>query len=218
MIDATHWDRLRAMDPADVCRRSLATFDAATGEYDLPLLSDRLRVSPERRSVAWACGERAAPLGGSPANVSPKPPGFHHWLVSVVYLIGAQNRPAGGDWVQARMLPMGDFFFRGPHVLPTEPVAKAFGDRPEAFAQAARSLGGKAWPGEESGARMHGGLAFEMPALPRVPILVQFWERDEEFPARAGFLLDHSACDHLAVDAIWSLTIIVAKRLVEEGS
>ncbi len=33
-------------------------------------------------------------------------------------------------------------------------------------------------------------------------MLAQLWERDEEFPARASFLFDSTAGDHLMVDAI----------------
>ena len=57
-----------------------------------------------------------------------------------------------------------------------------------------------------------------LPALPRVPMLAQLWERDEEFPARASFLFDTTAGDHLVVDAILALSAIVAKRLVEHGN
>jgi hypothetical protein len=200
MIDATHWEKLRAMNPPDVTARSLAEYDARSGEYRLRILTDEIRISPERRTVVW-------PPDGS----STKPPGFNYWLVSVVYLLSAKALPLKGHWVSATSLPYGEFFFRGPHALPTEGVAAAFGDRPEAFERAAEALGGKSPPSEPGGTRG----AFVLPALPRVPILVQLWERDEEFPARANFLFDSTAGDHLMVDAILALSGIVAKRLVE---
>ena len=200
MIDATHWEKLRGMDPQDVVRRALAEYDKSAGEFILRLAGDDLRISPERRTVVWSSPDRRAGKG----------PGFHYWLVSVVYLISAKAQAPTGEWVAPMSLPYGDFFFRGPHALPSEPIARAFGDEPERFARAARQLGGRPWA--------QGWNAFEMPALPRVPILVQLWERDEEFPARANFLFDRTACDHLAVDAVFSLTIILAERLVEIGS
>ena len=66
--------------------------------------------------------------------------------MSVVYLLSAKALPPKGDWVSATSLPYGEFFFRGPHALPTDAVAAAFGDRPEAFERAAEALGGKPWP------------------------------------------------------------------------
>ena len=200
MIDATHWNRLRGMDPLDVVARSLAEYDAGEGAYRLRILTDGLLIHPAEETIAWAdAGRRKG-----------KPPGFHHWLVGVVYLISAKAQRLTAEWVGPSLLPYGEFFFRGPHALPAEEIAKTFGDGPGRFAAAARSLGGKPWA--------QGGNAFELPALPRVPVMVQFWEKDDEFPARAGFLFDRATCDHLAVDALFSLVIIVTKRLVEAGT
>jgi len=200
MIDATHWKKLDEADPTDVVHRSLAAFDGDSDTYRLRILTDELLISSREQSVAWADRDKCAD----------KPPGFHYWLVSVVYLLSAQPRPPTGEWVNPNSLPYGEFFFRGPHELPTGALAETFGKQPERFIEAARTLGGTAWP--------QGRHAFELPALPRVPILVQFWESDDEFPARARFLFDRNACDHLMVDALLSLAIIVARRLVEVGT
>ena len=199
MIDATHWNRLRGMDPQDVVARSLAGYDGEAGAYRLRILTDGLLIHPAEETITWAdAGRREG-----------KPPGFHHWLVAVVYLVSSSARPPVGEWVGPNSLPYGEFFFRGPHALPSGDIVDAFGDRPDRFARAARSLGGKPWA--------QGRNAFDLPALPRVPVMVQFWEKDDEFPARAGFLFDRATCDHLAVDALFSLVIIVTKRLVEAG-
>ncbi len=223
MIDATHWEKLRAMDPRDVTARSLAEYDAPSDEYRLQILTDEVRISPEKRAVAWPPDASAGPstalragpstalrAGPSTALRANKPPGFNYWLVSVVYLLSAKALRPKGDWVSATSLPYGEFFFRGPHALPTDSVAVAFGDRPEVFERAAMALGGKPWP--------EARRAFVLPALPRVPMLAQLWERDEEFPARASFLFDSTAGEHLMVDAILALSAIVAKRLVETAT
>ena len=199
MIDATYWNRLRGMDPQDVVERSLAQHDREAGAYRLRVLTDELLIHPAEETVTWADADRR----------NGKPPGFHHWLVAVVYLLSSSMRAPAGEWVQPNSLPYGDFFFRGPHALPAGDIEKNFGDGPDRFATAARSLGGKPWA--------QGRNAFDLPALPRVPVMVQFWEKDDEFPARAGFLFDRATCDHLAVDALFSLVIIVTKRLVEAG-
>ena len=222
MIDAMHWEKLRAMHPRDVTARSLADYDAPSAEYRLRILTDEVRISPEKRAVAWppdagADASTALRAGPSTPLRAGKPPGFNYWLVSVVYLLSAKALPPKGDWVSATSLPYGEFFFRGPHALATEAVASAFADRPEAFVRAAETLGGKPWPAAPGPEQSRRGGAFVLPALPRVPMLVQLWERDEEFPARASFLFDSTAGDHLMVDAIWSLSAIVAKRLAESA-
>ena len=197
MIDAAHWDKLCRTDPRDVSRRSLAQYDEQEGVFRLNILTDEIVVNPKERSVTWS----------DPARNGGKPPSFHHWLVSVVYLLSASKKPPAGRWVKAEALPYGEFFFRGPHELPTARIADAFDDRQDRFSAAARALAGEPWP--------LGRNAFVLPGLPKVPILVQFWERDEEFPARAGFLFDRDTCDHLPIDAAFSLVTVVAVRLIE---
>jgi hypothetical protein len=189
-----------------VTARSLADYDAPSAEYRLRILTDEIRISPKKRTVAWPPDARAA-----------KPPGFNYWLVSVVYLLSAKTLPPKGDWVSATSLPYGEFFFRGPHALPTDAVAAAFGNRLEAFERAAEALGGKPWPPARDPERSRTSRAFVLPALPRVPMLAQLWERDEEFSARASFLFDAAAGEHLMVDAILALSAIVAKCLVESA-
>ena len=199
MIDPAHWKKLRAMDPQEVAERCLAPYDKATGKYRLRMLDEDVLIHPGNEYVKWA----------DPALANAKPPGFHHWMVAVVYLLSAKAEPPTADWVQPNAITYGEFFFRGPHTLPTDSIVQAFKDDPEGFARAAIALGGTPWA--------QGQNAFVLPALPRVPILVQFWPADDEFPARAGFLFDRNVCEHLAIDALFSLVILVAKRLTQAG-
>ncbi len=184
MIDAAHWESLAAMQPEDVCRRSMAAYDATTGCYELPILDRRVSIDPAAGTVAWAPGEDAGA----------KPPGFNYWLVSVNYLLGAKKLPPAGEWVAPRSLPYGEFFFRGPHELPTKKVADAFGDDPEAFLRAGLRLGGTK--------NVEGDAALVLPVLPRIPMKYILWIRDEEFPARVQILFDRNTPEHLQVDAI----------------
>ena len=49
------------MDPRDVTARSLADYDAQSAEYRLRILTDEIRISPEKRAVAWPPDARSAP-------------------------------------------------------------------------------------------------------------------------------------------------------------
>ncbi|UCD58578.1 MAG: hypothetical protein JSV16_05575, partial [Candidatus Hydrogenedentota bacterium] len=46
-----YWKELKAMDPADVCRRSLAGYDEEGKAYELRMLNDDLLVYPEKRTL-----------------------------------------------------------------------------------------------------------------------------------------------------------------------
>ena len=198
MIDEIHWESLAGMQPAEVCRRSMATYDGHSGCYEIPILDRRVSIDPSARTVAWSHGTQAAA----------ETPGFNYWLVSINYLLGAKELPPAGEWVNARSLPYGEFFFRGPHELPTKAVAEAFGRDPEAFLRAGRSLGGR----ED----VDGDASVVLPVLPRVPLKYILWRADEEFPSRVQILFDRNTPEHLRVDAILAACWLTSAALVEQ--
>lgn len=184
------WERLRAASPDEVGSRAAVSYDAARQAYLVPLCGRDVSVLPAEKRVD-------APEG---------PPGFEAALVCVQYLLVSQDVPRANEWVDPKTVPYGDFFFRGPHPLPTGGLEKAFGESLDAFRRAAASLGGRAVP--------MGDAAYEFRALPRVPIVVILWAADDEFPARARFLFDRNVHHQLPVDALWVLCRVLAKGLV----
>ena len=184
------WQRLQAESPESVARRAAVAYDAAGRAYLVPLCGQVLRVLPAAKRVEGADG----PCGCEPT------------LACVQYLLTAQDAPPAGEMVNPRAIPSGDFFFRGPHDLPTGRLVKAFGERVEAFCKAAEKIGGRA-------ARA-GDAAYEFAALPRVPVTIVLWRADEEFPARAQILLDRAADRQLPLDALWVLSNVLIKRLI----
>jgi hypothetical protein len=192
MIADEHWKALAETEPGDVCARALCAWDDEENCYRLPFLGRELRVSPAGRSVT-------GPDGGSC--------GFPETLVSVVYLLSARDCPLAGAWVSPQALPYGDVFFRGPHQVDTDGLARRFGPRPEELTEAGRRLGGEPMT--------FGDASVQLPALPRVPVCIVLWRGDDEFPAGANLLVDRSAADHLPLDALWMLLIAACKACKE---
>jgi len=184
------WERLRAASPAEVASRAAVAYDAAQQAYRVPLCGREQLVVPAEKRV------------GGPDGF----PGYEAMLTCVQYLLTARDEPPGRERVDPKSLPYGDFFFRGPHPMPTDALEAAFGERLEAFREAAQALGGRAVA--------MGDAAFEFLALPRVPVVVILWAADDEFPARARFLLDRQADHQLPLDALWVLCRILAKWLI----
>jgi hypothetical protein len=187
---AVLWERLAGAKPDSVAARAAVAYDAAKKAYRVPLCGSEQRVHPGQRSVAGPDG----------------PAGYEATLVCVQYLLTARDEPASGEVVLATSLPYGEFFFRGPHPMPTDKVETALGESVALFRAAAEALDGR-------GVDM-GDAGFEFAALPRLPITVVLWAADDEFPARAQFLFDRTAHLHLPLDALWVLSRILAKRLV----
>jgi hypothetical protein len=187
------WERLAEADPLEVAARAAVPFDAQDRLYRVSFLGAEHAVDPEARTVTRSSGD-----GGYAAT-----------LICVQYLLTAQDESLAGERVNPVSLPHGEFFFRGPHALPTGTIEAAFGTQPQLFQAAAEAMGGKPLDMADAAA--------EFRALPRVPVAVTLWIADDEFPARAQMLVDKHADHQLPLDALWLLFGVLAKAIVAAG-
>ncbi len=194
MVHEELWKALIAADPDDVCRRSLAQFDTASGSYLFDVLSQAHAVRPGERVIAK--------LTAPPTNVTD----IHVYVSAVPYLLNAKDVPRTGEWVTEKQLSYGDFFFTTPHPLPTAKILKRFGADAEGFARACVKLGGKKLT--------FGDTSFELRVFPRLPLAYVLWRADEEFPARCQILFDSTAEEHMPVDALWGAMHLVSTELL----
>ena len=180
------WQRLQALDPADVTARSLARI-GQDGRYELPVLGSLVWVDPHTEAVtsAWPEVIRADPLLA---------------VSAVGYLLTARDVPLAEELVSPAQLPEGEIFFRGPHELPGDALAALFGTDSDRFRDVLAKLGGRPAPLADVG--------MEVSIYPRLPLWLGFWRADDEFAARMTFLLDRSAGAHLAVDALWAAILV----------
>ncbi len=195
-LPAELWHDLGQRDPDQAAAACGARREGDT--FHLPLLGRDYRVIPARRRVE----DVARPQ----RRVS-----YQAGMILVTALAKAQDIPPSGRMVTPQELPGGRFFYAGPHELPLEPIAGRFGRRPQDLLERARLLGGGAWEGVEGM-----DAAVMVPGLPRVPLYVLLWAQDQEFEARAVLGVDERAHYHLALDALWALCNILARRLCED--
>ena len=191
IIEPVYWDDIRALDPANVCRRAEVAFQ--DGAYRIRMLATEYHVTPGSETIVGP-----NPADGVDGDTQ---------RVLIAYLLGAKELPLCGRAVTGAELPSGGFFFRGLHSLPTAPLEKAFGRSPEEFRAAAVALGGVE---TESGADQ--GFAFTL--LPRIPLTCLMWFADDEFPARTTFLFDATAAEHLTLDMLLLAAMVLVSRLI----
>jgi hypothetical protein len=86
------------------------------------------------------------------------------------------------------------------------PIAGAFGDEPERLVECAERLGGLALS--------FGDCSVEVPALPRVPLTIILW-RKNEFPATASILYDQTTNKYLPTEDLAVLGELTTARLVQ---
>ncbi|RJP72756.1 MAG: DUF3786 domain-containing protein [Candidatus Abyssobacteria bacterium SURF_17] len=196
-IDDIYWEELRTIDPADVCRRSLAGYREQEKAYELKVLNDDLLIFPERKRI-----ERIS----RPATENDAPPGFNAVLVSVHYLLRAREAPIAREYVAESQLTDGSFFFKGPHALPSWKIEQRFGQDGAGFIEKGKLIGGI--PVD------FGDVALEFLVLPRIQIAYVLWVGDEEFPPRSRILFDASADKHFALDVVWAMCNLVTNKLL----
>lgn len=140
------------------------------------------------------------------AGTSPVEAKFIQQLCILAYLINAQDLPLADKLVKAEVLPGGQFFFRGPHSLPTAKLEKAFGDCPEALYGIAKQFDAKRCE--------FGDASIQLYMLPRIPLTIVIWAKDEQFQARASILFDQTAASHVPLDALWAAVNLTVDMLV----
>jgi hypothetical protein len=131
--------------------------------------------------------------------------GFQTGMVLLTALANSMDLPPSGRMATPQELPGGAMFFVGPHALALPEICAVYGENPQALVPKALSLGGEQIEGAD--------VAFKLPGLPRIPLYVLIWGKDDEFEARAVIGIDAHASFHLALDSIWALTNILVKRI-----
>jgi hypothetical protein len=192
------WEQLSKLDPQQTAQNAGCRFLTDPDRYVLTMLNTEYEVNPGNAGI-FVVGD------SSPAEIA----GFIEQICILAYLIGAKNIPLADKLVKAESLPGGQFFFRGPHLLPTEKLKKAFGDDPEALIRASQRFNAEKCE--------FGDASIKLNALPRIPLTFVIWRGDEEFDARASVLFDKTAADHLPLDALWATVNLTVKTLLQAG-
>jgi hypothetical protein len=85
-----------------------------------------------------------------------------------------------------------------------------YGEKSEAFRQAAHSLQGQSLTSLP-------GIAFAFLPLPRIRLAAILYPGDEEFSARGSILFDAAACHYMTTDGLALLGAGLAGRLIKAG-
>jgi hypothetical protein len=191
------WKDLQDLEPHKVCRRAVVNFDREQDCYTITFIGREYCFFVNEKRVEGPDGEHDS-LAGDDEFI----------LLILTYLLSAQELPLVGKWVSEKDLQGGSLFFKGPHVLPVQPVIQTCGKDPQKFLDCGIALGG-------TSVTEYGDAALTFQALPRIPVTCILWAEDDEFPARVSFLFDPSIESHLPLDVVLALVRSVVKLLVE---
>jgi len=125
------------------------------------------------------------------------------------YLDSPTAIPVTGKWTSFAELPEGrvyDIAFQG---NTGDVLVKAFGLDGMSLRKACEGLGGKALEG-------FGDLAYVIQALPHIPVLVNYWLGDEDFPSTCKLLFDESVSHYLPIEACAILGGTLTRRILKQ--
>jgi len=193
-VPAAYWDDLKKKDMIRLCEDTGARMHPPEG-LTLRVLRDEIVVDIQKREI------RAAGLDNNLISDDPL-----RALLVLLYLLNATPHEIKHQMVSVKDLKDAHFF-QGPHQLEIAPLFKKFGNDPAGFRGAAEKLGAKPLDLADT--------AFELMALPKIPLYYLMWEADSEFEARISILFDRSIEFHLSADAIWGIVKLVSNALLE---
>ncbi|MGO8945937.1 MAG: DUF3786 domain-containing protein [Syntrophobacteraceae bacterium] len=198
-IDPRLWEALRQADPREITGRTLVEYDLEESVYVVPFLNTAVLCYPETEEIE---------VLGRLVDFSKD---FQLSLVILHYLLYARDKPLTNKWVGEKDLPGGGLFFTAAHTLPMEPLTRAFDGRPGLLDASARSIGGEK-------VNM-GGLSYLFRILPRIPILIILWMRDEEFEPSSHVLFDETIIAYFSsLDLVYALVTVFANVLLDSAA
>lgn len=184
--------RYRALDPAAASARSGCSFDAEKSQFQLCLLGTPLYADwpAFRLHGAEGCLDHAAVK-----------------LLVIRYLLEGTDAPFGGRFLSYRELPWGTVYdanFQGRCI---RRLAFAFGNRPDAFRQAAEVLGAAEIGGADA--------AYEFSFLDKHRVRLLLWHGDEEFSPAAQILFSDDTALAFSAEDMAAVGDVIISRLQE---
>ena len=184
------WLQLKKENPEEICRRALVSYEHKKG-FLLPFLNQTFQVLPTKRAII--------PL----YEHAPTMKSFELDLIILTYLLRVKAIDIGGNIINEKQIPGGETFFRGPHSLNTRRMEEIFGEDRDAFLSVGKKLNGKV--------RKLGDAGICLPVLPRIPVTLILWVKDDEFPAEIKVGFDSTISHHLPLDIIWAMINVVSQ-------
>jgi hypothetical protein len=130
--------------------------------------------------------------------------------VLAYYFYTSDGAPMIGQWVSFADLPDGRTYNQAFQSYSGDELVKTFGLDMDAFKSACGRGGGVSTP--------LGDAAYIFYALPRLPILVNYWCGDEDFPSSCKILFDRSIDHYLPTDVCAILGGMLTRKIIKNAA
>ena len=130
--------------------------------------------------------------------------------VLTYYFHTGDGKPMTGQWVSFAELPDGRMYDRAFQGYSGNEIVKTFDLDVDAFRSACEKCGGVV--------THSGDAAYIFHALPNMPMLVNYWCGDEDFPSSCKVLFDSSASHYLPTDVCAILGSMLTRKIIKNAS
>jgi hypothetical protein len=130
--------------------------------------------------------------------------------VLAYYFRTSDGAPLTGQWVSFADLPDGRIYNQAFQGYTGNELVKVFQADVELFKETCQKSGGVV--------TLFGDASYIFYALPRVPLLVNYWCGDEDFPSSCKILFDSSVSHYLPTDVCAILGSMLTRNLIKNRS
>ena len=168
--------QLKQYSPKTLCKNTMASFDENEQNFCLPSMGTDIFIHYPDFAIKQELDM------------------WHH-LTLLQYLDTADGTPLSGQWISLQQMPGGVTRGRGFDKDIETMFDRYFSNiTADEFLARCLQLGGKEFRGRAD-------VEVVIPYAPMFPILVRFWESDDEFAASGKLLVDRSAEHYLSIDS-----------------
>ncbi len=168
-------------------------------ELDFPFLADKLDLKIDGQQVAIPFFGKLYRL--SAKGITDSSNRQPHLSVSVIIckylLMCPMIEPLGGNWMSYKDFKDAAPLIQAFYNTVTQPIAETFSSRLTELETAGKKIGG--WPPADE---YPYDLAMQFDALPKVPMLLLFNDKDDEFPAQCSVLFEKRAENFLDMECL----------------
>lgn len=151
------------------------------GGFALEFAAQKIEVGLDPVSVAGAGGEEIS---------------LTDQVLVLHYLNQADGRPVSGQWIAFREIPGAQSYHAAFYKRAMAPLLAGFGQNPALLPEIAGFMAPQQGEGADA--------SIIVRAFPHVPLMLQVWAGDEDFPAEANVLFDKSVSGYMSSeDAAW---------------
>ncbi|MDS1029138.1 DUF3786 domain-containing protein [Bacillota bacterium LX-D] len=187
--------RLAALTVEQIQEKTLCPFSKTTNTFSLGSFGQKLEILYPEGKIYFAGHPECQPL-------------LWWALIALNYLSAAKKVPLTYNWVSYKDLPDGRVFFPNIKKTVLEPLSSLYGACEKTiFLTAVQQLGFSIVDGKAD-LTLHGWFA------PRIPILAQFWNEDEELPSSCQILFDSSIAEQMHIEDSAALCNAIADLIM----